>query len=163
MESCADLDNLTGLRFVDDAFPLIIAISDPVYGAEEVRAMAEGFERYFLRGERYAVLSVSPRNAPMPGQRERELIAKWANHPRVRDFSKRLCVGSATVAANPLARATLTVILAVFKPAAPHEVVSTPEKGLDYCLKRIQEEGLPLTKPLDLMRYEMRALLADAV
>lgn len=151
------------LRFVDDAFPLIITISNPVYDANEVRAMSEGFERYFSRGERYAVLSVSPRNAPMPGPRERELIATWANHPRVKDFSKRLCVGSATVAANPLARATLTVILAIFKPSAPHEVVSTPEKGLDYCLKRIQEERLTLSKPIDLIRYEMRALLADAI
>jgi len=125
--------------------------------------MAEGFERYFARGDRYAVLAVTPRNAPAPGPRERRLIAEWADHPRVRDFSKRLCVGSASVVTNPLARAALSVIMGIWKPPAPFEIAPTPAKGLDWCLERIQAERLVLSKPVDLVRYEMRKLLDDAV
>lgn len=151
------------MRFIDECFPLIITISAPTFDDKEVKSMAEGFERYFARGERYAVLSATPRNAPAPGQRERRLIAEWANHPRVRDYSKRLCVGSATVAANPLTRAALSVIMAVWKPPAPFEIAPTLEKGLDYCLRRIQEERLAMSKPHELVRYEMQKLLLDAV
>jgi len=151
------------VRFIDHCFPLIITISAPVFDANEVKAMADGFERYFARGERYAVLSTSPRNAPAPGQHERRLIAEWADHPRVRSFSKQLCVGSATVTANPLSRAALTVIMAFWKPPNPFEVAPSIEKGLDYCLRRIQEERLAVSKPHDLMRYEMLQLLRDAI
>jgi len=154
---------LAGLRFIDDAFPLIITVSAPTFDAAEVKSMSDGFERYFARGERYAVLSATPRNAPAPGQKERRMIAAWADHPRVRDFSKRLCVGSATVAANPLTRAALSVIMAFWKPAAPFEIAPSVEKGLDYCLQRIQEERLTMSKPQELVRYEMLRLLADAV
>jgi hypothetical protein len=151
------------VRFIDECFPLIITISAPNFDANEVKSMADGFERYFARGERYAVLSATPRNAPAPDQRERRMIAEWANHPRVRDYSKRLCVGSATVTPNPLARAALSVIMAFWKPPAPFEISPTLEKGLDYCLRRIQEERLSMSKPQDLVRYEMLKLLHDAV
>jgi hypothetical protein len=151
------------VRFIDDCFPLIVTISAPNFDQAEVKSMADGFERYFARGERYAVLSATPRNAPPPGQRERRMIADWANHPRVRDYSKRLCVGSAVVTPNPLARATLSVIMAFWKPPTPYEIAPNHEKALDYCLHRIQEERLALSKPLDLVRYEMLRVLHDAI
>ncbi len=125
--------------------------------------MADGFDTYFKRGERYALLTVAPRNAPVPGQRERQLIAEWANHPRVRDFSKRLCVGSATVVSNPLARAALSVITAIWKPPSPFLAVPTVEAGLSYCLEQIHQAGLALPKPRELVRYEMLKLLEDAI
>ena len=151
------------LRFIDDAFPLIITVSAPVFDADEVRAMADGFERYFGRGERYAVLLTSPRNAPAPGPRERKLIIDWANHPRVRDYSKRLCIGSATVLPNALARAAMTVIMAVWKPPLPVELVPTAEQGLDYCLKRIREEHLPMAETVDFVRRTALARLHDVL
>ena len=150
------------MRFIDDAFPLLITVSAPVFDAKEVQSMADGFERYFARGERYSVLSTSPRDASVPAHAERKAIADWANHPRVRDFSKRLCVGSATVVHNALSRAALSIITAIWKPPSPLEVVPTIERGLDYCLQRIREEKLPLVKSTDLVRYEMLALLRDA-
>ena len=124
--------------------------------------MANGFERYFSRGERYAVLTTSPRNAAVPAHAERKAIGEWANQPRVRDFSKRLCVGSATVVHNTLSRAALSIIMAIWKPASPLEIVPSFEHGLDYCLRRIREEKLPISKSLDIVRSEMLALLQDA-
>ena len=123
--------------------------------------MADGFERYFARGERYAVLSTSPRSAPVPAHAERKAIAEWANHPRIRDFSKRLCVGSATVVHNALSRAALSIIMAIWKPPSPFEIVVSFDRGLDYCLTRIREEKLPISKSLDVVRYEMLALFRD--
>lgn len=151
------------VRFIDECFPLIITISAPTFDEAEVKSMADGFERYFARGERYAVLTATPRNAPAPGQKERRQIADWANHPRVRDYSKRLCVGAAMVTPNPLARATLSVIMAFWKPPNPYEIAPSFDKALDYCLRRIQEERLSTNKPVELVRYEMLRLLQDAV
>lgn len=151
------------MRFIDECFPLVITISAPTFDEKEVKSMAEGFERYFARGDRYAVLTASPRNAPAPGPRERRMIADWANHPRVRDYSKRLCVGSAMVTTNPLTRAALSVIMAIWKPPTPFDISPTLERGVDYCLRRIQEERLPLSKPQAFVRYEMLKLLNDAV
>ena len=151
------------MRFIDDAFPLIINVSAAVFDAEEVRSLADGFERYFGRGERYAVLSVSPRDAPAPGPRERKLISDWANQPRVRDFSKRLCVASATVVNNALARAALTVLMTVWKPPLPQEFVPNVERGLDYCLARIREEHLTTHKSFELMRANALAQLQDVL
>jgi len=154
---------LSCLLFIDDSFPLVITISAPVFDANEVRSMANGFERYFGRGERYALLSASPRNAPSPGPNERKLIADWANDPRVRDFSRRLCIASATVVPNPLARAAMAVIIAIWKPPLPQEMVPTVERGLDYCLQRIRDERLPIQKPVEIMRADALAHLRDVV
>ena len=117
--------------------------------------MTAGFDHYFERGERYAVLFIPARGARVPGPRERELIAAWANHPRVLDFAKRLCVGTAVVIENLLLRAALSAIIAVRKSTSNVEPVPTPAKGLDYCLRCIKAEGLPLSKPPDLLRYEL--------
>jgi hypothetical protein len=147
------------LRFIDDCFPLIVAISDEKFDTSEVRALSEGFERYFERGERYAVLVATPRHAAPPNHLERKMISEWAHHPRVRDFSKRLCVGTAAIVTSALTRAAFSVIMAFGKPASPIEAVTSLDQGLDYCLRRIQEERLPTSKPNDLVRYEIvRAL-----
>lgn len=138
-----------------------MTVSAPVFDKAEVQSMADGFERYFGRGERYAVLSVPARGSTVPGPRERALIAEWAGHPRVRDFSKRLCVGSATVVSSPLSRAALTVITAIWKPPSPIEAVPSVARGLDYCLGRITAERLPLLKPVDLVRHELLNALLD--
>ena len=151
------------MRFIDDWFPLVATVNAPNFDERELKSMADGFERYFERGERYTLITVSPRNAPAPGPRERKMIADWANHPRIRDFSKRLCVGTATVVTNPVARAALTVITALWKPSSPLEVAPSITKGLDYCMRRIQEERLVLPCTADLARYQLQKLLEDAV
>ncbi|HEY3495747.1 MAG TPA: hypothetical protein VGK73_13710 [Polyangiaceae bacterium] len=142
------------MRFLVDGFPLIVTVSAPIWDAAEVRALVDGFEPYFQGNQRYAVLSVSSPNAPAPGHAERKLIGAWTGHPRVRDAIKRLCVGAATVVPSALERAALQIIWALGKPPCPSEAVPTIERGLDYCLARIRDEGLPMPKPPDLVRYE---------
>ena len=149
------------MRIIDDYFPLLVAVPRPTFDVAEVQSMMDGFERYFQRGERYAVLTIVPRSLPIPGQVERKMIGEWVGHPRVRDYTKRLCVGSATLIANPLARAAHTIIMAFGKPAAPHETVPTLERGLDYCIDSIREAGLPVSQPLELMRYQLIRELRD--
>jgi hypothetical protein len=147
------------VHFIDDAFPLIVTISAANFDEAEVRSMANGFERYFGRGERYTVLTVPGRGSTVPGQRERTLIAAWADQPRVRDFSRRLCVGSATVVMSPLARAAFSVITTIWRPPSPVEVVPSVERGLDYCLSRIHGERLKTTRPPEVVRGEVLRLI----
>jgi hypothetical protein len=147
------------VRFLVDCFPLVVTVSGPVWDAAEVRALTDGFEPYFQGSERYAVLSVPTPKAPAPGHAERQMLGAWTNHPRVREAIKRLCVGAATVVPSAVERAALSIIYAFGEPPCPSEAVGTPERGLDFCLQRMREEGLRLPKPPDLVRYEMlRAL-----
>ena len=142
------------MRFIDDWFPVLIAVSAPQFDDAELRSMTEGFERYFVRGEKYALLSVPPKNAKMPGPTERQRIASWANHPRVLEVIKRLGVGTAVVVPNPVLRAGLAVFTAVFNPALRIEPVASADKGIDYCVAQLQKHGVRLSKPGDLIRFE---------
>ena len=151
------------VRFVDDAFPLLISVSAPVFNDAEVRSMIEGFERYFQRGERYAVLSVNTRGAPPPAQQQRRMIADWANQARVKALTKKLCIGTATVAENAIMRASLSIVMAFWKAPSPLKVVPSFEAGLDYCLKRIEEQRLALPRSPEVVRREMIARLKDTV
>lgn len=151
------------VRFIDTAFPLIVTVASPKFDDAELRAVAEGFDRYFKRGERYALIWSAPRGAPPPSQQHRRGIADWANQPRVRDATKRLCVGTATVTQSQLMRASLSIIMAFWKPASPFKIVPSLESGLDYCLRRISDERLTMVTSPDRAKREMLELLKDEV
>jgi hypothetical protein len=146
------------VRFVEDCFPLLVCIGPHQFDDAAMAEMRDGYERYFVRGERYALVSCSPRGS-VTGARERRLIADWANTPRVREKSRELCVGSATVVHNALARGALTAIMWVWKPSSPHHVASTAEEAIDWCLARVAEAGLVLPRSPSKVRAELVSLL----
>ena len=142
------------MRFLVDAFPLIVTVSAPTWDAAEVQALIDGFEPFFRAGRRYAVLTVPTPNAPLPGHAERKMMGEWAGHPRVRDATRRLCVASAVVVPRAIERAVLQIIWAFGKPPCPSEAAATVERGLDFCLERLRDEQLQLPKAPDMVRYE---------
>jgi hypothetical protein len=99
----------------------------------------------FARGERYALISASPRDAVF-GAKHRKQVADWSNSSRVRQKSAELCIGSATLARDALSRGALTAVLWLFKPASPHEVVATPEEGVDWCIAKLRAAGVALPR-----------------
>ena len=147
------------MRFIDDYFPLIVTVSANKLDAAEVQALRDGFEKYFTRGERYALLHTTPRDFQIPDNAVRMLLSQWIHHPRVRDFTKRLCVGAATVNRNVLYRVAFNVVMAFQKPVTQMECVATLDLGLDFCLSRLKAERVVTPKPLDLIRYELLAQL----
>jgi hypothetical protein len=148
------------VRFVEDLFPLLIVVSpDTGYDESTIALMSTGYERLWARGERYALVSTSSSRANPVTARGRRLIVDWANSPRVRTMSAKYCVGSATVVPNALARGALTAILWLWTPATPHEAVSTPEDGVDFCLKKLAETGVKLSRPAPRVRESALELL----
>lgn len=147
---------------MDGYFPLVVLVSGQRFDAEEVRIMSSGFESYFERGERYAVLIVPGADAVMPGAHERKLITTWADHPRTLEASRRLCVGTAVLVENVLVRAALTALMAFRDHASRVESVPTVERGVDWCLGRLRDAGLDLGKPPDLIRYELNRVVEKA-
>ncbi len=122
--------------------------------------MSAAFERYFKRGEPYAVLSVGQLGATPPDARARSQIAGWANQPRVRRFSKQLCVASATVIARPWERRALTALQWLWAPVSPHQAVDTVSQGVNYCISRLVERGVELPARPDLFEIRLNRSLA---
>ena len=147
---------LTSMRFVDTTFPLVVAVGSNVYDRSEFDSMTRGFETYFERGERYAVLTYTPEGPSLPDARYRKLIADWANEPRVRELSRKLCVGSATVVQSQLVRGALTAILWLWTPPTPHRIVGTPREGVEWCLDRLLPSGISIQCSREQMQTQLQ-------
>jgi hypothetical protein len=137
------------MHLVSETFPLLVLVLPQRFDAEAVQRMAELYEPYFARSERYAVVSLQPPGSEAPGPAERKLITEWVDSPRVRRLTEQLCVASATVVSNPIARGALTAMLWVWKPATPVQPVSNLDEGVNHCLNklRLAEVPIPLAEP----------------
>ena len=151
------------MHFFEGAWPLLVSVGPMQTTDVELEQTWAGYERYFARGERYALMTVSPREAQSPGARERKRMADWANTPRVREFSKKLCVGSATVVPSAIMQGALTAILWLWKPAAPHLAVRTVADGLTFCLERLAAEKVPIPQGPEALRRAVNAEVAQIV
>lgn len=143
------------MRLLSECFPLLIGIGPMRYDAEAVARMAEAFDPFHQRGERYAFISIQPQGSVAPGPSERKLIMDWVGSPSVRIHAAQLCVGSAAVVDSALMRGALTALLWIWKPPFPVEPVATPVRGIDYCLDRLAACGVSL--PDDPRRLAARA------
>lgn len=133
-----------GPHFVDDAFPLIVSVGPLRYDPKSLARMRAGYEKYFARRERYAVITVNPKGAESPGAKERKLIAEWAGSERVRSSAAELCVGSATLARGAIERGALTAIFWLWRPSCPYHVTSSNDEALDWCIGKLSDAGLSL-------------------
>lgn len=149
------------MQFLDADLPLLIAISPSHFDDDEMQQLRDGFERYFARGEKYALLWTLAKGHQSPGWRERKRLGEWISHPRVVDFTKRLCVGSAAVVPNAIERGALAGIMLIGKPAAPFRAVPNAAEGLDYCFEQIAKAGLALPKPAPVLRFEVLRALGE--
>ena len=111
------------MRFIDRWAPLLVCVREGSRNSDEAQQLATGFEPHFQRGEPYAVLNVSSLTAEAPSARERLQIATWANQARVRQVSRLLCVGSATVVARDWERHALIALQWLWTPVSPHHPV----------------------------------------
>jgi hypothetical protein len=137
------------VKFVLDVFPLVVTVGAMTYTDDELRDMSAGFDELFTRGDRFALISYTPDGAEMPNARARKGIADWADSPRVRAMSKKLCVASATVVQNALARGALTAIMWIWKPPSPHKAVSNPNDAVEWCLEHLAAARIPLNGSRD--------------
>lgn len=151
------------MEFNDSSWPIFVMVSPKVYDKASVDLMQSTFERVFQRGERYALITVSPRGASPPGAQERKAIAEWANLPRSRKYSRELCVGSASVVENALMRGALTAMMWIWTPASPHKAVANLSEALDYSLTLLEEGAVPLPRPASMLRSEIEKLVASKI
>ncbi|MEY4550093.1 MAG: hypothetical protein RL685_6288 [Pseudomonadota bacterium] len=147
------------MEFIDNWFPLIVAVREGALDEPELEQLTAAFERYFRRAEHYAVLNVAKLGAGAPDARARLRIAQWGNAPRVRQFSKLLCAGTATVVTFPWERRALTALSWLWTPASPHQVVSTVNDGLDYCISHLTERGVELPRERETFRIDVQRML----
>lgn len=147
------------MKFLDAGFPLLVCVSPAKFSDQEMQVIKDGFERYFARGEKYAMLWTLAKGHQNPGWSERKRVGEWVGHPRVMDFSKRLCVCAAAVVPSAIERGALAGIMLFGRPPIPFRAFPTAEQGLDFCLDGLVNAGVPLPKPVDMLRYEtLRAL-----
>jgi len=147
------------MHVLGDTFPLLLQVGPHRYDAAEVASMAEQFEPYFARGQRYASLYVQPPDAVNPGAHERKMITEWSDSPRVREFTRTLCVGTAVVLPNAIFRGALTAMMWVWKPVVRIEPVESIVAGIDYCLECLEKAAIPLPRAAGALRLEAAELL----
>ena len=61
------------VQIFEEDFPLLISLSPPAFDEEKVRLLTEGFEKFFERGQRYALLSVTQGDSPALRVKEQKL------------------------------------------------------------------------------------------
>jgi hypothetical protein len=148
------------MEFIDNWFPLVIMVREGAFEAAEVEQMAAGFERYFRRAEPYAMLNTARIGANTPDARGRLRIAQWGNAPRVRQLSKLLCAGTATVLTFPWERRALTALTWLWTPPAPHQAVGSVDEGLAYCLSSLGQRGVDLPRDRETFRIDVQRMLS---
>ena len=147
------------MEFIDNWFPLIVTIREGSFDEAEMEQMAAGWERYFRRAEPYAVLNAARIGASSPDARGRLRIAQWGNLPRVRQFSKLLCAGTATVMTFPWERRAATALSWLWTPPAPSQSVSSVDEGLAYCLAALAQRGVALPRDAETFRIDVQRML----
>lgn len=139
------------MRFIESTYPVIILLGDRPVDELEIRTMDGHFRRYFDAGKRYAILTATPPNTNYLDAKGRKLIADWANQPHVREHSKKLCVGTATVITSALARGVYTALMWIWTPNTPVKPVSSVTEGIDYCFERLRAEKIALPEAIDVL------------
>ncbi|HEU4582977.1 MAG TPA: hypothetical protein VFS67_32180 [Polyangiaceae bacterium] len=147
------------MEFIDNWFPLIVTVREGSFDEAEMEQMATGWERYFRRAEPYAVLNTARLGANAPDARGRLRIAQWGNQPRVRQFAKLLCAGSATVMTFPWERRAATALSWLWTPPSPCRSVSSVDEGLAYCLGALAERGVDLPRDPETFRIDVQRML----
>lgn len=141
-------------------FPLLIGILPKTYNAASVQAMDDAFRPIHARLQHFAVVLIQLKGAPIPTATERKLVTDWADSPVIRDVAKRFCVVSAVVLPNPMSRGVMTAMNWVMKPAYPTIGVATAHLGVNLCVERLIQAGVPLPCTADTLREEAFALLS---
>jgi hypothetical protein len=151
------------MRLLSECFPLLVGIAPSRYDADAIRRMSEAFEPYFVRGERYAYVSIQLPDASHPGAVERKLLMDWVELPRVREHAAALCVGAAAVVDGTLMRGALTALLWFWKPPFPLETMRTSEEGISFCLNRLVAAKLVLPEAVPGMKARAGRMLGAAL
>lgn len=151
------------MRVVGESFPLLVAVAPRRYDAAAVQRMADAFEVYFQRGERYAVISIQPKDSITPGASERKLMLDWLESPRVRHCAGELCVGAATIIHGAVMRGAFTALLWFWRPPFPMETVATVARAVDYCVERLSSAGSPIPASPAELKQRVERLLAASV
>ena len=154
---------LEGMRVLGDTFPLLVAVGPRRYDVESVKRMADAFEVYFQRGERYAVISIQPEDSITPGAAERRLMLDWLESPRVRRYAGTLCVGAATIMEGALMRGAFTAVLWFWRPPFPMETVATVERAVDYCVERLRASGVSVPAEPPVLKERIERLIATTI
>jgi hypothetical protein len=149
------------VKFLDSTYPVIVLLGDRMVDEEEIRSLDENFRRYFRAGKRYAILTAQPPNKNYLDAKGRKLIADWASQPEVRESSKQLCVGTASLITSAIARGVFTALTWIWTPPTPVRLVGSVEEGVDYCLDRLRMESVALPEPEAALRNRVLGLLAN--
>jgi hypothetical protein len=140
------------VRFIETAYPVIVLVGDRTIDEAEIRTLDGNFRRYFHAGKRYAILTAVPPNTSYLDAKGRKLISDWAKQRDVSEFSRKLCVGTATVITSALARGAYTALMWIWTPTTPVQPVSSVTEGIDYCFERLRIEKVALPESVDVLR-----------
>jgi len=141
------------------AWPLFVCNLGP-YEPGQPEALMRGFDEALARGERFASIIENQGIASIPPASERKKITAWMTRPEFQERQGRLNLASATIIRSAVARGVVTAFTWVWTPPTPQLYPATLLEAAEWCVGRLEEEGVPLS--LATRRYLERLRGAEA-
>ncbi len=128
-------------------WPLFVIIPPPRITTASIEGLIDTVNGVYARRERFATLVDTTFVEQMPSASDRRLLTEWQTETI--ELIRRYNVCTATVVSHSLIRGAMTAMNWLFRP--PNEQIALPtfSEGLEFCARRLREDGHTLPPLLE--------------
>lgn len=134
------------------SWPILVLACPPKLDAAWIEELQSEFRDVFARERRFALITDTSAIRSIPNARERKAVSEWAGRPDQLALQKLYNVGSTTIITNPVIRGMLQALTWIWTPATPQHVAGGFDESWVWCLRMLEERGIPLTTPAHELR-----------
>jgi hypothetical protein len=120
----------------------------------ELRAL---FLEVFAREQRFVMIADTSGVRGLPSASTRQLLASWLNEPTFRTNIIRFNIGTSTVLASAMMRGALVALHWFWRPASPQFHAATRLDALDWCIAKLEREGVAIPRALATYRQALQS------
>jgi len=142
--------------FLDVTWPLLTVRFPRHFSPTVMQATIDGFERIYERRERCVILADCSPIVKFPGTVERKMLSEWLGSPGRPEKEKAYTIATAIVLVSGPMRALMSAITWVSRPVSPQVWKATEAEAFEWCVERLAEARLPITKAIEAARAEFR-------
>jgi hypothetical protein len=142
------------LEFDERAWPLLIARLPTAIDMPSLNEIIKGFDRIFDRRERYACVVDLTAITRFPGTAERARLSEWLGDEDRMAKEKAYAIANAVVLTSGPARALLTAINWVRRPATTQVWKASEAEAVEWCCEQMLAKGMKLSPAVGSLRAQ---------